>query len=149
MDSKERVNILWFRNGLRLHDNESLLRATEDKTAKLLPLFIFDGETPTTKHCKYNKISFLLECVEDLDTQLWYHGGRLNLVEGNPVEVFRVISKHFSVQRLCFDQDCEAIWQERDGAVKAFCLSEGIEVVESIGQTLWDPHRKLYPEHET
>ena len=23
---KEKVNILWFRNGLRLHDNESLLK---------------------------------------------------------------------------------------------------------------------------
>jgi len=141
MNNKERVNILWFRNGLRLHDNESLLKATEDKTAKLLPLFIFDGETPTTKHCRFNKISFLLECLEDLDTQLWYHGGKLNFVEGEPVEVFRVISKHFSVGRVCFDQDCEAIWRERDGAVKTFCHSQGIEVVESIGQTLWDPHQ--------
>ena len=69
-------------------------------------------------------------------------------MEGEPVEVFRVITNHFSVQRLCFDQDCEAIWQERDGAVKAFCSSQGIEVVECIGQTLWDPHRKLYPEHD-
>jgi len=131
---------LWFRNGLRLHDNESLLKATEDKSAKLLPMFIFDGETPTTKYCRFNKISFLLECLEDLDTQLWYHGGKLNLVEGEPVEVIKVISKHLTVSRLCFDQDSEAIWQDRDGAVKTFCRSQGIEVVESIGQSLWDPH---------
>ena len=140
MNNKETVNILWFRNGLRLHDNESLLKATEDKSAKLLPMFIFDGETPTTKYCRFNKISFLLECLEDLDTQLWYHGGKLNLVEGESVEVIKVISKHLTVSRLCFDQDSEAIWQDRDGAVKTFCRSQGIEVVESIGQSLWDPH---------
>jgi len=136
---KEKVNILWFRNGLRLHDNESLLKATEDKSCKLLPMFIFDGETPTTKHCKYNKMAFLLECLEDIDTQLWYHGGKLNLFEGEPAKVFRILSKHFSIQKICFDQDCEAIWLERDNAVKNFCGTHRIEVEETIGQTLWDP----------
>ena len=91
MKLKEKVNILWFRNGLRLHDNESLRVSVIDKSCKLLPLFIFDGETPTTKYCQYNKISFLLECLDDLDTQLFYLGGKLNLVEGNPVEVIRVL----------------------------------------------------------
>jgi len=133
------VNILWFRNGLRLHDNESLLKATEDKNRKLLPLFVFDGETPTTKHCKYNKMAFMLECLEDLDTQFWYHGGKLNMVEGDIVEVLRKISKHYTIGKLCFDQDCEPIWLERDNAVKNFCRSHRIEVEESIGATLWDP----------
>ena len=49
IQGKERVSILWFRNGLRLHDNESLTRAAKDAGTKLLPLFIFDGETPITK----------------------------------------------------------------------------------------------------
>ena len=110
MNFKERVNILWFRNGLRLHDNESLKLATEDKTCKLLPLFIFDGETPTTKYCKYNKISFLLECLEDLNDQLGHFGGKVNLVEGDPEEVLRVLSKHFNINQLCFDQNSEPIW---------------------------------------
>ena len=44
-----KVSILWFRNGLRFHDNESLAAASSDPNTKLLPLFIFDGETPTTK----------------------------------------------------------------------------------------------------
>ena len=101
--------------------------------------FIFDGETPTTKHCRYNKISFLLESLEDLDTQLWYHGGKLNLVEGDPQEVIKVLSKHFRLESLCFDQDCEAIWLDRDNAIKNFCGSHRIQVEETIGQTLWDP----------
>merc|ERR1711892_127339 len=139
MEPKEKVNILWFRNGLRLHDNQSLHKATSDKSRKLLPLFIFDGETPTTKHCKYNKMTFLLECLEDLDTQFWYHGGKLNLVEGNPVDVFKKISKHFTIDKVCFDQDCEPIWIERDNGVKNFCGTHRIEIEESIGATLWDP----------
>ena len=139
MNLKERVNVLWFRNGLRLHDNESLRLSTEDKTCKLLPLFIFDGETPTTKYCKYNKISFLLECLEDLDTQLFYLGGKVNLVEGDPVEVIEVLSKQFNIQQLCFDQNSEPIWLDRDNAVKNFCGTHRITVSECIEQSLWDP----------
>lgn len=40
----DKVNILWFRNGLRLHDNPSLQRAV-DNGGSLLPIFIFDGES--------------------------------------------------------------------------------------------------------
>ena len=82
---------------------------------------------------------FLLECLEDIDTQLWYHGGKLNLIEGEPAEVFKSLSKFFSIQKICFDQDCEAIWLERDNAVKNFCGTHRIEVEQTIGQTLWDP----------
>ena len=79
MNVKENINILWFRNGLRLHDNESL-KIAAGGVCKLLPIFIFDGKTPTNNDCKYNKISFLLECLEDLDTQFFYSGGKINLV---------------------------------------------------------------------
>ena len=82
---------------------------------------------------------FLLECLEDLDTQLWYHGGKLNLVEGDPVDIIKYLSKFFRVQKVCFDQDCEAIWLDRDNSVKNFCGTHRIEVEETIGQTLWDP----------
>jgi len=135
----ESVNIVWFRNGLRLHDNESLHHATKDTEAKLLPIFIFDGETPTTKKCKYNKFQFLLECLVDLNEQLDEAGGRLYCVRGSPTDVFRNLSKKLKIEKLCFDQDCEPIWLERDNSVKNFCGSHKIEVVESIGGTLWDP----------
>ena len=62
-----------------------------------------------TRHCRYNKMAFLLECLEDIDTQLWYHGGRLNLVEGEPAAVIKELSKHFAIQRICFDQVAEKI----------------------------------------
>lgn len=133
------INILWFRNGLRLHDNESLQIATSDPTRKLLPIFIFDGETPTTKNCKWNKMSFLLECLEDIDNSLSDVGGRLYMVEGKPVNVLKKLSHQFKIDKLCFDQDCEPIWLERDNAVKNFCGAHRIEVVETIGATLWDP----------
>jgi hypothetical protein len=43
----------------------------------LLPIFIFDGVTPVTERCSYNKMAFLLECLEDLDSQSRDLGGKL------------------------------------------------------------------------
>lgn len=41
-------SVLWFRHGLRLHDNPSFLEAIASKGASSVtfyPIFIFDGET--------------------------------------------------------------------------------------------------------
>ena len=84
-------------------------------------------------------MEFLLECLEDLDESFSECGGTLNMVLGKPVEVFTKLSKYFDVVRICFDQDCEAYWLERDNAVKNFCASHKIKVLENIGATLWDP----------
>ena len=65
---KEELSILWFRNGLRLHDNPSLHEdILEDK--KDLPIFIFDGKTAGTDLCGYNRMTYLLECLKYLDTR--------------------------------------------------------------------------------
>jgi deoxyribodipyrimidine photolyase len=40
-------------------------------------MFIFDGVTPVTERCSYNKMAFLLECLADLDTQFREVGSRL------------------------------------------------------------------------
>jgi len=42
---KATISILWFRHGLRLHDNPAFLEAVKDKSHFFLPLFIFDGES--------------------------------------------------------------------------------------------------------
>lgn len=44
---KEVNSILWFRHGLRLHDNPALLAAIEEcqQPVNFYPIFIFDGES--------------------------------------------------------------------------------------------------------
>lgn len=41
------ANVIWFRHGLRLHDNPALLSALADKEhgVAIIPVFIFDGES--------------------------------------------------------------------------------------------------------
>ena len=53
---------------------------------------------------RFNKMTFLLECLKDIDCQLKLFGGNLNLIEGEPTQVIKELSKHFSIQKVCFDQ---------------------------------------------
>ena len=78
-------------------------------------------------------MAFLLECLDNLDIQFREAGGRLNIIKGDPVTTVTTIAKYFDIIQICFDQDPEALWLERDNAVKNFCVTHKIRVVESIG----------------
>ena len=80
-ESQKNLSILWFRHGLRLHDNPSLHAAIsgEGNSMKLLPIFIFDGETAGTSLCGYNRMSYLLECLSELNDRFRCLGSKLHI----------------------------------------------------------------------
>ena len=139
--------ILWFRHGLRLHDNPALRaalqRASQDQRIELYPIFIFDGVTAGTKICGYNRFQFLLECLNDLDGQLRRHGGRLHIFGGDPISVFSELKQLVGFEKLVFEQDCEPVWKDRDQKVQRWCQDNGVEWVEKVGHTLYDPYKIL------
>ncbi|EDW83799.1 uncharacterized protein Dwil_GK13802 [Drosophila willistoni] len=139
------ANVIWFRHGLRLHDNPALLSALADKDQgiALIPIFIFDGESAGTKDVGYNRMRFLLDSLQDLDgkvQQATEGRGRLHIFQGQPKEIFRRLHQQLQLKKICFEQDCEPIWSQRDASVKSLCQELGIEWVEMVSHTLWDPH---------
>lgn len=84
-------------------------------------------------------MKYLLEALQDLDSQLKALGSRLYMFKGSPTEVFFQFWQELGLARLCFEQDCEPIWRPRDTAVKSFCKQYGIECIESVSHTLWNP----------
>ena len=102
------LSILWFRHGLRLHDNPSLHEALKATDSHILPIFIFDGESAGTFLCGYNRMAYLLECLEDLDNRFKKMGTKLHLFKGKPVEIFQHLRQHYgTISKICFEQDCE------------------------------------------
>lgn len=139
-------NILWFRHGLRLHDNPSLLEAlrndgTGSESVRLYPIFIFDGESAGTKLVGFNRMKFLLESLADLDRQLREIGGQLYVFKGNAVNVMRRLFEELNIRKLCFEQDCEPIWKARDDAIQNLCRMMDVKCVEKVSHTLWDPQQ--------
>jgi cryptochrome len=134
-----KTTVLWFRHGLRLHDNPALLEAIQGSPSQFLPLFIFDGQSAGTKVIGYNRMRFLLESLADLDRQLRAVGGRLWICHGEPQQVCLRLWEEQSLSKVFFEQDCEPIWRARDDAVRVVCTERSIECHEFVSHTLWDP----------
>ena len=80
---------------------------------------------------------------QDLDESFRSHGGRLWIFHGDPKEVFLRLIPLWGVTHVSFELDLEPIWQERDCSVIHLLETQGIEVVDSVSYTLWDPREVI------
>ena len=93
--------ILWFRNDLRLHDNESLAQALSNADF-VFPVFIFDPRvfSATTKFgfpkTGIHRCRFIIECVHDLRENLKKLGSNLYVRVGHPEEEIAKIAEELS-----------------------------------------------------
>lgn len=87
--------LIWFRKGLRIHDNPALEYAARGSAA-LYPVFVIDPRymepepaafSPGSRRAGLNRIRFLLESLADLDLSLKKLGSRLLVLKGEPSEV--------------------------------------------------------------
>jgi deoxyribodipyrimidine photo-lyase len=122
----EKIILVWFRNDLRIHDNEILLEAIR-KADKILPVYCFDpfyftktssGESKTGNF----RARFLLESVADLRNNLQAHGAELIVRIGNPAEI---------LPQLCEEYQVNEVYHHREVAYEETDISEQVET------TLW------------
>jgi len=119
--------IIWFRQDLRIHDNEALDYAIE-RGDEIIPVFVFDervfkGKTTYgfAKTGKY-RAKFTIESVEDLRTSLRGLGSDLIVRTGKPEEVIYEIAKETQAS-------CVFCNRER--------MKEELEVQNELEQNLW------------
>lgn len=89
------VSLMWFRKGLRIHDNPALEHASKG-TNFVYPVFVIDPHymepdpnafSPGSTLAGLNRIRFLLESLVDLDLSLKKLGSRLLVLKGEPSQV--------------------------------------------------------------
>jgi len=140
-------SVLWFRKGLRLHDNPALHAACRG-ASHLYPVFVLDpwflrpnpaAPSPGSAALGVNRIRFLLEALADLDASLRARGSRLLLLQGDPATVVPRLCQSWGITRLCFEFDTEPYAQTRDQAVQEAARRDGVEVVCPVSHTLFDP----------
>ncbi|QLG46492.1 DASH family cryptochrome [Costertonia aggregata] len=90
--------LYWFKNDLRLHDNEALYRAVE-LGKKLLLCYCIDPKNYRQLDLGFRKSDkvrhqFLLQCLADLRSRLQRMGGNLLVVSGNPaIEITKLVNE--------------------------------------------------------
>lgn len=126
--------VLWFRQDLRLHDNEALTAALE-RAEEVIPIYVFDerhtlGTTPLgfRKMGKF-RARFLIESVQDLRNQLRQRGIDLVVRHGKPEEEVFALA-----------QQVQSSWvfanMER--------THEEVQVQNSLEQQLWTIGQELH-----
>ena len=76
-DTETTTSIVWFRKGLRVHDNPALSDALieaknglKDERKKVLPLFIMDPLFCNAQKVGANRMNFLLQSLTNLNDNL-------------------------------------------------------------------------------
>ncbi|KAA8541884.1 hypothetical protein F0562_023036 [Nyssa sinensis] len=140
-------SLMWFRKGLRIHDNPALEYAAKGSNY-LYPVFVIDPHymepdptafSPGSARAGLNRIRFLLESLVDLDYSLQKLGSSLLVLKGEPSEVLIRCLKEWDIRKLCFEYDTDPYYQALDIKVKNYASVAGIEIFSPVSHTLFDP----------
>jgi deoxyribodipyrimidine photo-lyase len=126
------TSIVWFKNDLRLHDNETLVKAIEASDS-IVPVYCFDNShfivtKYATKKTGSYRTQFLLESLIDLDKNLRAIGSGLVIVKGKPEVELLEIAKAYNATKIfskvevgCEEQQTEKIVTEELATIN--CIS--------------------------
>jgi deoxyribodipyrimidine photo-lyase len=96
--------IVWFKTDLRLHDNETLVRAIE-QSDEIIPVYCIDDAHFKITNFGLKKTGsiraqFLIESLIDLNDNLKELGSSLLVVKGRPEIEIAKIAKQYAVQKV-------------------------------------------------
>ena len=163
------LNIHWFRNDLRLHDNPALchtiqlsLSSTNNNNCGIIPIFIFDNtriygsnirsNLDSARKCGPRRAQFTLEAVSDLRRNLERCGSGLIIGVGEPESILAKIAARqenssssdttsVDVTVVCQEEICSEELSV-DNAVRSKLGSNGNKVTLCTvwGSRLYDPN---------
>lgn len=126
------MQIFIFRRDLRIEDNTTL-NFLNEKSEKILPIFIFDPVQVDPKKNKYfsdNCVQFMCESLEDLRKSIKDRGGELNIFEGDVIDVLRELIEENDVVSIGCNKDYTPFSNERDNRIRLLCEEKNIEFVQ-------------------
>jgi deoxyribodipyrimidine photo-lyase len=94
-----RRSIVWFKTDLRLHDNETLIKAIS-QSDEIIPVYCFDDSQFETTEFGFKKTGnfraqFLFESLIDLDKNLRSIGSGLLILKGKPeIEIPKIVQEY-------------------------------------------------------
>jgi deoxyribodipyrimidine photo-lyase len=141
--------LVWFRNDLRLHDNEMLVEAIA-KSDFILPVYFFDprhftATTFDTLKTGFNRAQFLLESITALRAQFRKLGGDLLIVNGKPEEEISDIVTRFEISEVYHHREVAPEETAISALVEDVLWKKKINLKHFIGHTLYNKEDLPFP----
>jgi len=111
------VNIMWFRRDLRLHDNAALYHALKNNHP-VLPIFIFDKNIlDDLEDKKDRRVEFIREALVEMQETLRKHNTSLEVYYDTPVNVYKTLTKKYTIKTVFANEDYEQYAIDRDDEI--------------------------------
>ncbi|QDW26626.1 DASH family cryptochrome [Pedobacter sp. KBS0701] len=141
--------LVWFRNDLRLHDNEMLVEAIA-KSDSILPVYILDrrsfGETKYgTLKTGNIRAQFILESVLGLRNSLKKIGGNLLIAEGNPEDIIPQLVQEYEITEVYHHREVAREETHVSTLVENALWKLRVNLKHFIGHTLYNKEDLPFP----
>jgi deoxyribodipyrimidine photo-lyase len=124
--------LFWHRRDLRLDDNVGL-SAARQQSPKVVGVFCLDPQILGAEDVAPVRVTYLLGCLQALQTSYQQAGGQLLILHTSPVTGIPKLAKALSAVAVYWNRDVEPYAQTRDLDVEVALKSQGIAV-----QQFWD-----------
>ncbi|KAF8047858.1 hypothetical protein N665_2799s0006 [Sinapis alba] len=136
-----RSAVVWFRNDLRLHDNECL-NSANDECVSVLPVYCFDPRDYGKSSSGFDKTGpfraqFLIESVSELRKNLEARGSNLVVRVGKPEAVLVELAKEIGADAIYAHREVSHDEVKAEVKIETAMKEEGVEVKYYWGSTLY------------
>lgn len=145
----DKTILVWFRNDLRIHDNEILSEAVR-RADKILPVYIFDPfyfkSTPAgSMKTGAFRARFLLESVADLRLNLRKTGAELIVRTGDPAEVLTQLAEEYHISEVYHHREVAPDETGISETVEAALWKMKLNLKHFIGHTMYHKEDLPFP----
>lgn len=145
----ERRIIAWFRNDLRVHDNEMLAEAV-NRSEEILPVYFFDprhfGKTNySTRKTGYLRTKFLIESVAALRETFNNYGGDLLIIHGYPEDHLPQLVEKYKITEVYHHREVASEETLVSSKVEDALWKLQINLKHFIGHTLYNKEDLPFP----
>ncbi|MGL4322498.1 MAG: cryptochrome/photolyase family protein, partial [Beijerinckiaceae bacterium] len=133
------MNILWFRDDLRVHDHPALDAAVRSKQP-LVCLYIFEEPVQGGPRAMGAAARWWLHgSLAELDANLKKRGAALTFLRGDAQTIFSALARHCGINAGYWTRRYEAGGIATDTAIKAMLKEHGVAVDSFNGNLLYEP----------
>jgi deoxyribodipyrimidine photo-lyase len=139
----KKIGLVLFTSDLRLHDNETLVRAIQENDA-IIPLFCLDEVHHDSLQFGFQRMGnlrkqFLSSVIVDLDEQFKALNGYLLIKKGNQLDTISSLIQHVTISKVYTKKQVGFEEKQANKALREFLLHKHIDFEEFSTSTVYHP----------